>query len=126
MNENIYYLKRYVPVLEDGESFHIGLGDKNVKLSKTTENRANLDRLVIEGIRKEEIPPISFFQEIESKNLLTTDLKAIRKDMYFDYLGVPMPSAEKLSSKILILGCGAGGATTAYLLNRSGPDRSAA
>lgn len=115
-----YFLKRYLPVVKANSRIIIGVGPKEIlEVQNNEKSIHDIEKIVREGITEQEIAELPLYQDMFNRSMLTIDNSRQRKEMYLDYLGVKMDQGL-LDTKILVLGAGGMGSTTAYLLAQFG------
>ena len=114
------YLKRYLPIVRKKTCVEIGVKDEYLRLPlEALEDQAWLDYLIDEGITLEECKSSVVYTLLRDNNMLTEDIDISRKEMFFQYCKIPV-KANIYDKTILILGIGAIGSNTAYLLAQFG------
>ncbi len=114
-----YYLKRYLPVVKNPQKIKIGVKSEGIIVENTPANIVLLEKLIETGISEEDIANEAFFGWMKEKEMLTPTMKGIRKELFLEYMGVPLERSI-LSKKLLILGAGGMGSTTAFMLAQFG------
>lgn len=120
-----FRLKIFYPIYRAGDKLCIGLVGTNHFVEcdySTTTTTPIIQNLLEYGYTLEVIKQIPLLNELLQKDMLEhpIEMPRTRNELFFQYLNIPFLSANTLNSRILILGAGAAGATTALLLAQFG------
>lgn len=122
-----YFLKKYTPVYKAGDRICIGFAQRKssyFEIASSDENIRKINAAIEKGISDSDLS-LPLYSDLLLNDLLEeANYRAIetinRAELFLQYLGVPNLSEEVRQSKILIFGCGAGGATITYMLAQIG------
>lgn len=131
-----YFLKRIVSCTQNNEALFVGIRssvDGMILVSNNNENRSILTRLATTGIEGPEIENNYLTRQLYQRNLLTAQPSPLptaainRNALFLDFLDTLSGPEERIApldvlfeKKVLILGCGAGGALQCYQLAQFG------
>ena len=114
-----YYLKKYLPIVKTDTKLKIGVRKEYLEKPYSEEDVKLLEKLIYKGITPEDVENISLFGEMHEKEMLCDTLDQSRREMFIEYMGYKI-DPKILNIKILMLGAGGMGSTTAFLLAQFG------
>ena len=114
-----YYLKKYLPIVKTETKLKVGVRKEYIERPYNDDDVLLLEKLIKKGISKKEIENTTLYSEMYANGMLCDTLDQSRKEMFFEYMGHKI-KPEILDTRILVLGAGGMGSTTAFLLAQFG------